>query len=118
MESIRSGGAELVAISPQSRAKSRELIEQKKLGFDILRDEENRLAEEFGLKFQVPDDLKKIYLDFGIDLKASNGEASGTLPMPARYLIDTGGVIRDAHVHPDYTQRPEPEATLTALRSL
>jgi peroxiredoxin len=38
--------------------------------------------------------------------------------MPARYVIDRDGVIRDAQVDPDYTRRPEPAATLAVLRAL
>ena len=40
------------------------------------------------------------------------------LPLPARMVIDTGGVVRSIEANPDYTRRPEPEATLEVLRSL
>ena len=57
-------------------------------------------------------------LAFGIDLEASNGEPSWTLPIPARYIVDSSGVVRYARVHPDYTTRPEPTETLEALARL
>ena len=38
--------------------------------------------------------------------------------MPARFVIDRGGIIRSAESDPDYTTRPEPEETLAALRAL
>lgn len=41
-----------------------------------------------------------------------------TLPMPARYLIDTEGKVRWSSVHPDYSTRPEPADTMEALRAL
>ena len=66
----------------------------------------------------MPEDLKSIYLNFGIDLGASNGEASWTLPVPGTYVIDTAGIIRYASADADYTRRPEPDDMLAALDSL
>jgi peroxiredoxin len=76
------------------------------------------VAADYGLRWQLPDDLRELYLQFGIDLAASNGEDSWTLPIPARYIIDGGGTIRYAAVSANYTSRPEPEETLRALRDL
>ncbi len=118
MGSIRSLGAELVALSPQTAEKSAALIGQKKLDFDVLHDRGNQVALELGLRFRLPDDLRQLYLDFGIDLESVNGEGSWTLAMPARYIVDPTGTVRYARVHPDYTRRPEPEETLAALSDL
>jgi len=76
------------------------------------------VARRFGLVFPLPDALREIYRKIGIDLEVANGDASWTLPMPARYLVDRQGVVRAADVHPDYTRRTEPAATLAALRAL
>jgi hypothetical protein len=38
--------------------------------------------------------------------------------MPARYIIDTGGIIRVADVNADYTIRPEPSETVRKLAEL
>jgi hypothetical protein len=40
------------------------------------------------------------------------------LPVPVRYIIDKGGIIRTADVNADYTIRPEPAETLKQLRIL
>ncbi|WP_275671805.1 hypothetical protein [Pseudomonas mandelii] len=37
-------------------------------------------------------------------------------PIPVRYVIGQDGLIRYAEVNPDYTQRPEPDAMLDAIR--
>ena len=76
------------------------------------------MASRFNRLNHVPDELKQIYLEFGIDLAASNGEASWTLPVPGTYVIDTAGVIRHASADADYTRRPEPDETLAALAGL
>ena len=36
--------------------------------------------------------------------------------MPARYIIGTDGVVLSADFDPDYSNRPEPEATVAALK--
>ena len=115
---IEALGATLVAISPQTAEKSREMVERRKYAFPFLHDEGNAVAEAYGLRFRLPDALEQVYRKFGLDLEASNGETSWTLPMPARYVADGEGVVRYARVHPDYTRRPEPEETLEVLRQL
>ena len=107
-----------MALSPQTREKSRELVAARRLRFPLLRDESNDVAAAFGLRWSLPDDLRELYLQFGVDLAESNGEGGWTLPVPARYVIDTDGVVRSAAVDVDYTVRPEPEETLEVLRTL
>ncbi len=51
-------------------------------------------------------------------MAASNGEPRPTLPVPARYVIDASGIVRDAQVDPDYTRRPDPAETLAAIDRL
>ena len=115
---INAHGATLVAISPQLPVHNRELVRSRGLTFPILSDAGNKVAARFGLAFTLPDYLRAIYATFPLDLVTYNGDASWTLPMPARFVIDRQGIIRAAESDPDYTTRPDPEATLTALRTL
>jgi peroxiredoxin len=105
-------------ISPQTEAHSRAFVEKKRLSMELLSDPGNRVAQKYGLVFKLPEDLKTVYTQFGIDLEKYNGDASWTLPMPARYIIDQAQVIRYAEVHPDYTIRPDPSHTVEALRKI
>lgn len=109
-------GATLVVISPQMQRTQREPEDQKPLGVEHLRDRGNEVAKRYGLSFDLPDDLIGVYRGFGLDLEKANG--SWTLPMPARFVIDRGGVIRAADVDPDYTRRTEPAETVEVLRTL
>lgn len=84
----------------------------------MLDDRGNQLSRRLGLVFELPADLRQLYAQFGIDLERFNGDSSWTLPMPARYVVDGEGLIRSADVHPDYTRRPEPEATVEVLKGL
>lgn len=84
----------------------------------LLSDPGNRAARKFNLVYQLPEELRKVYLSFGVDLKKFNGDESWTLPMPARFVIDRSGIIRSADVNADYTIRPEPEDTIKVLKCL
>ncbi len=94
------------------------MIEQKKLNFEILFDQGNEVAHAYGLRWALPDDLKQLYKQFGIDLADTNGEESWTLPIPARFIINSAGEVKYARANPDYTQRPEPQETLEELKHL
>lgn len=104
--------------APLTAERAAALRDEHRLSFPILRDEGNAYAAQLGLRMVLPDDLRAVYAGFGIDLPASNGEASQSLPLPARYLVAADGTVAWAAVHPDYTRRPEPEETLEALRAL
>jgi peroxiredoxin len=86
--------------------------------FEVLRDGGNQVARRYGIVHELPDDLREIYGKFNIDLPAINGDGTWTLPMPARFVIDRAGIVRAVDADPDYTQRPEPEATVAVLRGL
>ena len=108
----------MVAISPQQSKYSAKIARRHNLSFDVLDDRGNGLSRKLGLVFELPEDLKQVYRKLGIDLEKFNGDASWTLPMPAHYVVDQAGIIRSADVHPDYTQRPEPESSIEVLKQL
>lgn len=118
MSDFTSLGANLVAISPQLAEYSRKLAKAKKLTFEILSDPGNLVAGKFGLAYALPEDLRKIYLQFGIDVPKHNGDDSWTLPLASRFIIDREAVIRYAEMDVDYTIRPDPEHTIEVLKSI
>lgn len=105
-------------ISPELPARVADMAAKQKLTFPILWDEKSAVAEAFGLAFTLPDDLRQVYLSFGNDLAVRNGDPSWRLPVPARFVVDAGGIVRSVEADPDYTRRPEPETTLEALRGV
>lgn len=115
-EAIRDAGASLVAISPQQEQSAQATIRNNKLSYDVLIDDGNAYARRLGTVFELPDDLKDIYKDFGIVLPDHNGDDSWTLPMPTRLVVAQDGTIVDADINPDYTVRPDPSETLGALK--
>ena len=115
---IEALGAQLVTVSPQLPDNSLSTAEKLDLTFEVLSDVGNRVAREFGLVFTLPEEMRSIYQDFGIDLPAANGDESFELPMPATYVIDRSGAIRLAFVNIDYTTRLDPEEIIDALKKL
>lgn len=111
-------GASLVALSPQKPEHGLAIVEKNQLEFDILSDPRNDYAAKLGLRFTLPVELQSIYASFGIDLPLFDGDDSWTLPMPGRIVVDRHGIVRAVDVDPDYTVRPEPEATLEAVCAL
>ncbi len=115
---IAGRGASLVAISPQTAPNSRKSQRENKLDFPILSDVRSEVANAFGIRFALPDYLVELYKGFKNDLPVFNDDPSWVLPMPARYVIGTDGIIAYAEVNPDYTQRPDPSELLPVLDRL
>jgi peroxiredoxin len=108
-------GASVIAISPQTAPNSRRSQRENKLGFPILSDAKAEVANAFGIRFALPGYLVEVYKGFKNDLPLINDDPSWVLPMPARYVIGTDGIIAYAEVNPDYTQRPDPTELLPVL---
>jgi peroxiredoxin len=115
---ITARGASLVAISPQVAANSRKSQRDNKLTFPILSDVRSEVANAFGIRFALPDYLAEVYSTFGNNLPVVNDDPAWVLPMPARYVIGTDGIIAYSEVNPDYTQRPDPSELLPVLDRL
>ncbi|MCX4452390.1 AhpC/TSA family protein [Streptomyces sp. NBC_01728] len=115
---ITARGARLVAISPQIPDESVTLTEKHGLVFDVLSDIGSDTAKQYGLAFDLPDDLAAVYDKLGFDLQGVNDGHPRTLPLPATYVIDRAGTIRWNFVNTDYTTRAEPADILAALKAL
>src|SRR5262249_20383079 len=115
---ITARGASLIAISPQTAPNSRKSQRDNKLAFPILSDVRSEVANAFGLRFSLADYLAEVYKSFGNNLPVINDDPAWVLPMPARYVIGTDGIIAYSEVNPDYTQRPDPSELLPVLDRL
>jgi peroxiredoxin len=114
LPAFKSSGANLVAISPQTRSNNRKSFSKNNLSYPVLSDLHNKVAADFGLVFTLPDYLAEMYKSVSIDLPTFNDDPSWTLPMPARYVIGRD-VILYSDVNPDYTRRPDPEDLVSIL---
>jgi len=112
---LRERGAFLAAVSPQTERQSDFMAGQHGLPFPVLRDENNAVAEQFGLVYTVPDYLREYYLSILVNLPFINGEASWRLPLPATYVIGKDRKVLFAEAHADFRVRPEPEEAMAAV---
>jgi peroxiredoxin len=118
-DQFRQAGIELVVLSPQSPEKARQQATAEKLKFNLLVDKNNEIGKAFGLVYTFPEDLKNVYSSvFKLDIQATNEASSWQLPIPARFVIDSSGIIRDAKADPDYRYRPEPSEVLDIAKTL
>ncbi|MGI4748425.1 MAG: peroxiredoxin-like family protein [Janthinobacterium lividum] len=115
---IQSWGASLVVVSQQTPKQNRIAQLDLKIDFPMLSDKGGVLAELFGIRFALPSSVRPVFKALDVELPAMNGEASWTLPMPARYVIARDGKIAYSEINPDYTQRPEPDELFPILRRL
>ena len=115
---IKSLGAQIVAISPQLPDQSLTMMEKNSLKFEVLSDAGNRVARDFGLVFTLPEELRPVYAQFGIDLPAANGDNSFELPVPASYVINRDSTIMLDFIEVDCTKRLEPSDIIAALKKI
>jgi peroxiredoxin len=113
---IKKLGGQLLAISPQLPDQSLAMVEERGIEFEVLSDLGNVVARKFGLVFTMPEELQKLYPQFGIDVPGANGDDSMELPVPASYVINRDGLILLDFVEIDYTKRLEPALILEALK--
>ncbi len=118
LSEIEATGAQLIAVAPQLPDKSIESVKKHSLTFEVLSDVGNRVSRQYGLVFTLPEALRPIYEQFGLDIPGYNGDDSFELPMPATYVIKQNGEIAHAFVDADYTQRMEPADIINVLKSL
>lgn len=117
-DAIRERGARLAAVSPQVPDESLSLTEKHGLGYDVLSDIGSEVARQYGIAFDLSDELAALYDQRGFDLQRVNAGHARTLPLPATYVIDRAGIIRWAFTDTDYTVRAEPADILAALDTL
>ena len=115
---IQRYGATLIGISPETPDVAQQTVSQHNLPFEVLSDVGNDVIRTFGLVNVVYEEMRPLYLEWGLDIPAHNGDDSWEIPIPATYVIDTQGVIRAAYVNKDYTQRMEPADIISSLKQL
>src|SRR5215470_15641351 len=115
---LHSLGASLVVVSQQTPDNSLETQRCNGLSFASLVDAGGKVADSFGLRWKVSDELRAVEEGCGIDLAAFNGDPSWTLTMPARYVVAPGGMIEYADISVDYTRRGDPSELIPVLAHL
>lgn len=112
---VREKGASVVVISPMTPKQADFMRDQHKLMFPVLSDAGNKVAEQFGVAYRVPEYQQELFKTVFINLPFINGEESWMLPFPATFGIGVDRLIRYAFVEADYTLRAEPGDAIAGL---
>ncbi|KGL64192.1 peroxiredoxin-like family protein [Polaribacter sp. Hel1_85] len=107
---------ELIAITPETPDNSLTTSEKNNLTFTVLSDIDNAYAKTLGLVFQLPEDLKAVYSEFGIKVDKHNENNDFELPMPATYIVNKDRKVVCSFVPEDYTERLDPETILEIIK--
>ncbi|WP_282074042.1 peroxiredoxin-like family protein [Polaribacter atrinae] len=110
-------GATLIALTPELPDNSLDTAEKNNLEFTVLSDLDNVIGKEYGVVFQLTDEVADIY-EAGFGLSEKNGNNNNQLPLAATYVIDKNRIIQYAFLDADYRQRAEPTEIITALEKL
>ena len=92
--------------------------ENQALDYTILSDAEMQASSRLGIAFRLPDAYIERLKQNNLDLEKASGTTLHALPVPAVFIVDTAGVIRFAHVNPDYRVRLSADAVRTAAVAL
>jgi len=116
---LRERGIDILALSPDRPELVKRNQDNSAFDYRLLSDNDMEAALAFGIAFQVEEELVRMYKEnHSIDLEADSGRNHHLLPHPAVYLVDSEGVVRYAHVNPDYRDRLSAEEILQAAKVL
>ncbi len=118
LDAVDAAGATLVAISPNQPDVSLGLIEEHEITFPVLSDQENTVAKQFNLVYEMEPGLVAHYREIDRNIDEMNGSDVWELPVPATYVIDRSGVIRYAFVDLNHRVRAEPADVVAAAAEL
>ncbi len=111
-------GATLIGMSPELPDKAIQTTLSNGAEIEVLTDIGCKVCQQLGLVFELAEQLRPIYAQFGIDIPAYNGDNSYKLPIPATFVIGTNGTVHYAFVESDYTQRMEPQEVLEQVKAI
>lgn len=115
LSNFKAQGANLIALTPELPDESISTSEKHKLEFEVLSDVGNKVAKEYGIVFQLTDEVAGMY-NQSFELNAHNGDESNELPLAATYIINEKGEIVYAFLDADYRNRAEPSELTEFLK--
>lgn len=110
---IKSFGASILAISPQTPDAALSITQKNDLHFEVLSDANQQVIKAYNLQFDPGEDYHNRR-----DLTLVNGDGSKNLPVPATFIINEDFTIEAAHVEANYTERMSPEKILSVLEQI
>jgi peroxiredoxin len=105
LQLITEKGAQLIAITPETKGGIDSTVAKTGAIFPILYDEEGKLAAAYQVSFKVDEKTVNRYKMAGIDLLKTNNQKAAVLPVPAVYIINKEGTITYRYFDDNYRRR-------------
>jgi peroxiredoxin len=115
---IRAAGSQILAISPQRLPDCCLTAERDMLDFAVLSDQGNRVAERYGVAYELQPELRPFFQSLGHDLPRVNGTGDWRLPLAATFIIGHDGRVVRSHVSSLHYRRLEPADALPTLQEI
>jgi len=109
-------GAQVVAISPETPDNGWTMTDKLSLEFHVLSDVKSKIAEEYGVVYQLPENISELLLQ-RFDLHGRNADERNLLPLAAAYVIEEDGTISYAYLDGDYRKRAETTDIIAHLKT-
>ena len=116
LSNFKAHGANLIALTPEVPDESMSTTEKHNLQFEVLSDVGNKVAKEYGIVFQLTDEVAEMY-NQSFELNNHNGDETNELPLAATYIINEKGEIVYAFIDADYRNRAEPSELTDFLKN-
>jgi peroxiredoxin len=115
---IKSLGASIVSIMPDSAQFTADYAAASELPFPVLSDMDLGYSMSLGLIFLVGPDVQRLYREVGIDLERYHGNDGYFLPMAAKFVVGQDGLVKARQVNIEFRQRMEPDDLVAVLERL
>jgi peroxiredoxin len=118
LAAIHDAGGNILAITPEPPIRCSSMAERDLLAFPMLSDSLCAVARAYGVTYDVPPNLRPLYLKWGQDLPRLAQSGTWRIPLPATFVVGRDGLIALADIPLSVYGRLEPTAAIDALRSL
>ncbi len=113
---IAEAGGQVVAIVPERRKFAAALKADAQAPFPVLTDMDNGYALSLNLAIWVGTEMAEMIGGAGWNIPAYQGNSAWVLPIPATFVVRRDGVVSARFIEPDYRQRMDIDALISALR--
>lgn len=111
-------GARVVSIMPDSAPFTGPYSASNGLPFPVLSDIDLGYSLSLGLIFWVGAEIQRLYEEAGIELEKYHGNQAFFLPVAAKFIVGTDGLVIARQANVEFRERMEPDAILTTLQDL
>jgi len=115
---IEANDGQLVAISVEAPDQAISTQITKKLDYLVLSDVNCKVAEKFGILFDVSTGYDDVLNSFGINLRQHNDMDKSQLVIPATYVINTNMTVSYAFLDEDFRKRVDISKIINTLKKL